>query len=145
SASEINSLYIGNQPGTSLATQTMTGAPTIANDLVLSSGTLSVGSNNVTVSGSWNNYGGGFLAGTGTVTLSSTGTDAIRSAGQPFHNLTLNGSGGTWNLEDWLKVDGALTMTTGALAPGAFAIHASNLNKSSGTFSAGTGTVVIDT
>jgi hypothetical protein len=145
SASEINSLYIGNQPGTSVATQTMTGAPTIANDLVLSSGTLSVGSNNVTVSGSWNNYGGGFLAGTGTVILNSTGTDAIRSAGQPFHNLTLNGSGGTWNLEDWLKVDGALTMTTGALAPGSFAIHASNLNKSSGTFSAGTGTVVIDT
>ncbi|HXI60836.1 MAG TPA: LamG domain-containing protein [Polyangia bacterium] len=145
SANEINSLYIGNQPGTGLATQTMTGSPTVANDLVLSSGTLSAGSGNLTVSGSWNNYGGGFLAGTGTVTLSSTGTDVVRSAGQPFHNLTLNGSGGTWNLEDWLKVDGALTMTTGALVPGSFAIHASNLNKTSGTFTAGTGTVVIDT
>ncbi|HXI57490.1 MAG TPA: discoidin domain-containing protein, partial [Polyangia bacterium] len=33
SATEINSLYIGNQPGTSVATQTMTGAPTVANDL----------------------------------------------------------------------------------------------------------------
>ena len=145
SDAEIYSLYIGNQPGTTTSVQTMTGAPTVANDLTLGSGTLSVGSNNMTVSGSWDNYGGIFSAGTGTVTLNSTGPDVIRSAGQRFNNLTLNGSGATWTLEDWLKVNSSLSMTAGALSPGANAIHVSNLTATSGTLTAGTGTVVIDT
>src|SRR5205807_2069537 len=71
--------------------------------------------------------------------------EVIRPAGQPFHNLTLSGVGATWTLEDWLKVDSSLTMTNGALSPGSYAIHVSDLNKTSGTFTAGTGTVVIDT
>ncbi|HXI58344.1 MAG TPA: LamG domain-containing protein, partial [Polyangia bacterium] len=71
--------------------------------------------------------------------------EVIRPAGQPFNNLTLNGSGATWTLEDWLKVNSGLTMTTGALSPGSYAIHVSDMNKTSGTFTAGTGTVVIDT
>ena len=65
SDAEIYSLYIGNQPGTTTSVHSMTGAPTVANDLTLGSGTLSVGSNNMTVSGSWDNYGGIFSAGTG--------------------------------------------------------------------------------
>ncbi|MEA2696950.1 MAG: hypothetical protein QOI66_1221 [Myxococcales bacterium] len=145
SASEINSLYIGNQPGTGLATQTMAGAPTVTNDLTLASGTLAVGANAITVGGSWNNYGGIFTAGSGTVTLNLTSAEVIRSAGQPFKNLTLNGVSATWTLEDWLKVDGTLTMTNGALLPGAYAVHVGALTKTSGTFTAGTSMVVIDT
>ena len=146
---EIYALYIGNQPGTGNGTQTVSsGSPIVTNDLILATGTLSPGSNSITVGGGWNNYGGIFTAGTGTVSLNAAGASSskvIRSAGQPFYNLTLNGSGSTWSLEDWLKVNISLTMTNGALSPGAYAVHVADLNKSSGTFSAGTGTVVIDT
>ncbi|MEA2700232.1 MAG: hypothetical protein QOI66_4503 [Myxococcales bacterium] len=145
SAAEIYSLYIGNQPGTASAVQTLTGTPTVSNDLILASGTLLVSSGDLTVSGSWKNYGGLFSPGSSTVTLNAASGEVIRSAGQPFKNLTLNHSSTTWTLVDWLKVDGSLTMTNGALSPGSYAIHVSDLNKTSGTFTAGTGKVVIDT
>jgi hypothetical protein len=146
-AAEINSLYIGNQPGTTKATQTMTGSPvTVLGDLVLASGKLDIGGNSLNVGGNWYNYGGLFTS-TGTVALTNgCCTYAIRSAGQQFFDLQLNGTNGIWKLEDWLKVSDQLSfLQNGTLQPGAYAIHAGNISKTSGTLTAGTGTVVIDT
>ncbi|HXI54902.1 MAG TPA: discoidin domain-containing protein, partial [Polyangia bacterium] len=147
SAAEINSLYIGNQPGTMQATQTMTGSPVVVlGDLILASGKLDIAGNSLSVGGNWNNYGGIF-AGTGTVSLTNgCCTYAVRSAGQPFYNLQLNGTNGIWNLEDWLKVSNTLSFfQNGTLVTGSKAIHAGNISKTSGTLTAGTGTVVIET
>ena len=73
SATEISALAAGYQPGTGLRRRRrMTGSPTIAGDLVIASGTLSAGSNNLTVGGNWWNYGGMFI-GTGTVTFNGSG------------------------------------------------------------------------
>jgi hypothetical protein len=143
-ASEINSLYLGNQPATSAATQTLTGAPAVLHDLVIASGTLAGGANAISVGGSWWNYGGRFT-GTGTVTFNGTGSgNVIRSAGQPFSAITVSGSG-TWTLADRLWVPGgAIAVSAGTLAASAYVIHAGTLSASGGTYSPGTGTVVLD-
>ena len=57
-ASDIALLAAGGQPTTSLGTETMTGSPTIAGDLVTESETLAIGSNTVNVAGNWYTYGG---------------------------------------------------------------------------------------
>jgi concanavalin A-like lectin/glucanase superfamily protein/putative pyrroloquinoline-quinone-binding quinoprotein len=143
-ASEINSLAIGNQPGTSRATQTLTGAPVIAGDLVIASGTLAAGTNALTIGGSWWNYGGMFT-GTGTVTFNGSGTsNVIRSAGQNFSAVTVSGTG-KWTLGDRLPIpNGALTVGAGTLDASTYTVRAGSVTTSGGTFSTTNATLVID-
>jgi outer membrane protein assembly factor BamB len=148
SAAEINALYIGNQPATGVAIQTMTGAPAIAGDLVIASGTLAVGTNNLTVGGSWWNYGGLFTTGTsGVVTFNGSGSgNTIRSAGQVFQDLVVNGSG-TWTLGDRLEVDPArqLTMAAGTLDLSSFTLRTGAVNRTGAvTITPSSSTVVLD-
>jgi hypothetical protein len=147
SASEANALGSGFQPGTSAATQTLTGSPTVSGNLVIASGTLAAGTNSLTVGGSFSNYGGLFTASSsGLVTFNgSSSGNVIRSAGQAFARITLNGSG-TWTLEDRLEanVGSAVTLTAGTLATSSYTLRGGSLTKTSGTLSTGTGKVVLD-
>ena len=123
----------------------MTGSPTIAGDLTIASGTLSPGSNNLTVGGNWWNLGAMFI-GTGTVTLNGSGSgNAIRSAGQDFGALTVNGSGSTWTANDRLSVSGgALTLTSGTLNSSGYTVRAGSIAKTSGTFTSTGSTLILD-
>jgi hypothetical protein len=146
-AAEIGALAAGRQPGTSAATQTLTGSPTIAGSLVIASGTLAAGTNSLTVGGSWSNHGGLFTAGSGgLVTFNGSGSGSvIRSAGQVFGGITVNGTG-TWTLEDRLEanVGSTVALTAGTLATSSYTLRAGGLTRTGGTLSAGTGKVVLD-
>jgi len=148
SASEINSLYIGNQTGTGLGTQTLTGNPTIAGDLVIASGTLAAGTNTVTVAGNWFNNGGFYTTGTsGSVVFNgSAATNKILSGGSIFQNVSVTGSG-TWTLADRMEIDPArsLTMTAGALSLSSYKLRAGDVSRNGAiTITPSTGTVVLD-
>jgi len=146
-ATEISALAAGRQPGTGVATQTLTGSPTIAGNLVIASGTLAAGTNSLTVGGSWSNHGGLFTAGSaGLVTFNGSGAGSvIRSAGQVFGGITFNGTG-TWTLEDRLEVNvgSTLALTAGTLATSSYTVRTGGLTRTSGTLSTGTGKVVLD-
>ncbi len=109
------------------------GAAVVVDDIDIN-GTLTLGSNAATVLGSWDATGGTFTT-TGTVTFTSTTTETITNNGRSFTNITLNGSGGHWNLQDAMDVDGALIITAGTLD-----LNGSNLTNTGGTFS-NTGTL----
>ena len=144
SPTEVGRLHTGGQPQTSAVTQTLTGAPTVANDLIIASGTLAAGSNGITVGGSWWNYGGLF-SGTGTVTLNGSGTtNVVRSGGQSFGALIVSGSG-TWTLGDEVSMaTKAITVNAGALTGLSFPIRAGTITEPGGNFTPGTGAVTLD-
>jgi len=89
------------------------GGAVTADDIDIN-GTFTMGSNAITISGSWDATGGTFTS-SGTVTLDSTTTETITSNSNSFNNLTLNGSSGHWNLQDAIDVDGVLTISNGTL------------------------------
>ncbi|HEY4188695.1 MAG TPA: LamG-like jellyroll fold domain-containing protein [Polyangia bacterium] len=144
SATEVKSLSIGKQPGSNVSTQTMTGAPTIAGNLTIASGELAVSTNNLTVTGSWQNYGGLFTPGVQTVTLNGSGSNVIRSAGQAFYNLTFSGAG-TMTLNDRVETDPAATVTAsaGTFNLSSYALRTGNFNGG-GTITPSTSTVILD-
>jgi hypothetical protein len=144
SAASINALYLGDPPA-GAATQIPSGALTVAHDLVIASGTLSAGTNAVTVGGSWWNYGGVF-SGTGTVTFNGTGTNNfIRSGGQSFRAISVTGSG-TWTLGDALSMSTRIvTVSAGTLTGLSYSITAGTITESGGgNFIPGTGPITLD-
>ena len=141
---EISALYIGNQPGTGVATQTLSGSPIISNDLVIASGTLAAGANAIQVGGDWWNYGGMFTT-PGLVTFKgAAGSYSVRSSGQMFGGITVNQSGGTWTMADRLEMSPAstLTMTLGAFDPSTYTFRGGNIDNNGVAMS--TGKVVLD-
>lgn len=76
-------------------------------------------SNNILIFGNWNFGGVTLLAGTGTITFSATsGTKTITSNGVTFPgNVTINGVGGIWEMQDALTLGSTqtLTLTNGTL------------------------------
>jgi hypothetical protein len=148
-SAEINALYLGHQPGTFAATQTLTGSPTVSGDFTLASGYLDLGSNSMSVAGNWWNYGG-LLASApwagATVTFTgSAQTNVIRSAGQMLPSLTFNGSG-KWTLADNLDVDplSTVTMTSGTLDLSTRTARIGSLAAGSGTLTTANARVVLD-
>jgi alpha-tubulin suppressor-like RCC1 family protein len=129
-------------------TSTLAGPVTITGDLTLAAGTLDVSSSNhsLTLTGNWNNTGAVFTPRTGTVNLTSSAAATLRSGAQPFHHLTLTGSG-SWTLQDALDVNGDLTLAAGTL-DASTSNHsltlAGNWNRTGGTFLARAGTVTLD-
>ncbi|MBU1785258.1 MAG: DUF2341 domain-containing protein, partial [Candidatus Omnitrophica bacterium] len=86
-----------------------------ANDLLIWTGDTYAPGGNITIPGGFINNGT-FTPGTHTVTLTATDTDnIITSNSSSFTNLTINGSGGVWTLQDAMDVDTALTITAGTL------------------------------
>ena len=145
-AAEIYSLYIGGQPGTSAATQTLTGAPTVAGSMTIASGTLAAGTNSITVAGDWWNYGGAYTSSSGAITFNGTSASSIRSGGSRFQNVTINGSG-SWTLADRMEIDPArsLTTTAGTFDLSSYTLRTGDINRNASvTITPSTGTVVLD-
>ncbi|HEY4186509.1 MAG TPA: LamG-like jellyroll fold domain-containing protein [Polyangia bacterium] len=146
SAAEIYVLSTGHQPGTGLATQTMTGAPILAGDLVIASGALAVGANNLTVGGSWWNYGGLFTSSANTVTLNGSGTNFLRSGGQLFSNLTFSGAG-SMTLNDRVETDpgSVVNVSTGTFDLSSYTLRTGDINRGAAiTITPSSGRVVFD-
>ena len=80
----------------------------------------------VTVGGNWLNYGTGtapsqFVADNSTVIFNSTATGKTITSGatnSKFNNLTFNGTGGAWTLQDNLVASGSVAVTAGTLSAG---------------------------
>ena len=149
-ATEISSLAIGQQPGTYVATQAMTGAPTIAGDLVIASGKLATAANNISLGGNWYNYGGMYLATGGVLTMTGTASSAIKilSAGSRFYSVTFNGSGKTFTLADNMDTDptGVLLTNAGTFDLSSYTLRTGDVNRNGAvTLTPSTGKVVINT
>jgi hypothetical protein len=139
SAADVSTLGAGRLPAYSSVVHSLSNALTTTGDFTLLSGTLSNGTSNVTVGGSWKNQGGVFTPGTGTVNLNGTATTNVLQTGQyHFNNLTISGSG-MWTMSDRLWVDNTLTMTNGTLnqSAGNYSVRAGAINKTAGTLTGG--------
>jgi hypothetical protein len=149
--------YSGTITGTSNAslsgawtmnTGTFTGSAatvTIGGDLVISGGTFTASTTTTQISGNFTNSGT-FAANGGTVVMAGTSpSGTITSGATPFAALTINGSGGTYTLQDRLWVPGGtLTLTSGTLATGSNTVHAGTLSMGGGTFSGTASTLILD-
>jgi len=149
SATDIATLAAGNQPHTSSGSLTLAGNLSLSGSLTLNTGTFDVSSSsyNITASGSWLNNEGFFTKRSGTVTFSGrTSGQEIRSGSQSFQKLTLNGTSGSWTLDDPLSLSGSLTFTAGTLNAGTgsytITLSGSFLNPG-GTFTSRSGSVVL--
>ena len=139
-----------------------TGSITIAGSLAVSGGSFTASSTTTRVTGSFTHSGGTFLANGGTLTMVGTSAAGqITTGGANLSLLTINGSGGTYTLQDALTATGALTVTAGTLTAsannvtigGALTLNGGTFNassaitsvagaftRSSGTFNANGGT-----
>src|SRR5258708_37341091 len=99
---------------------------TILSSMTITNGTLDTSASNfaIGVVNDWNNTGGTFVVNQSTVTFTgTTGTSGsphhIQSGAanskQPFWNVTFNGSGGYWTLQDSMTVTSSMTITNGTL------------------------------
>ena len=101
------------------------GADLVVNEnLIVAGGSLSPGSNQISVGGVWNvATGATFTAGTGTVVINGTGAQMISAGGtdasHAFNNLTINKSSGSATLGTAIQVGGNLTIQAGSLDVGA--------------------------
>jgi hypothetical protein len=109
-------------------------------------GTFTGGASTYTVNGSWNDTGT-FTPNSSTVNFTSTSTgETITTTGSTFSNLTFNGSGGGWTLQDSTTVSSVLTIAVGNFNAGSgttltLSGTGGNPFQNSATFTAGTSTV----
>jgi hypothetical protein len=85
--------------------------------------------------------------GTSTVTLTATsGTKTITSDGQTFHDLVINGPGGTFQLADRADVNGSFVLQDGnfRMNDRSMSVAGTTFTLSGGTFAKGTGTLNFD-
>jgi hypothetical protein len=125
SASPSATISVGDEPFYNLTINASGGTYTIQNGVIVShnltitAGTLYAGPDlanySIAVGGNWTNSGT-FTSGINTVTLTGTGSQTLTTgSGSPFYNLTINGTGGTYALQDSLVVSHNLTLTAGTL------------------------------
>jgi len=115
----------------------------VLSDINLTAGTLDAGTQSISLQGNWNNTGGAFLPGTGTVTFDAASPQSITSSGEPFNNLTLSGTD-TKTAIDPLDVNGDLTIDS-ELATGAGQdINLAGNWINNGVFNQGTGSLILD-
>lgn len=138
-AGEISLLAGGGSPTTIAGTHTFSDAFACTGDFSILAGTVR-GSSALSVGGNWLNAA--TFTSTGTVTMTGTSsTGTITTGGASFGGLTINGSGGTYTLQDNLSVTGNLTITAGTLA-GTKTVTVGGNFTNAGTFS-DTGTVTL--
>ena len=94
-------------------TITANAALTVTGDFSLEQGTYNANGQALNIGGSFSRVGGTFTHGNNTTTFTSTSTGkTILSGGQSFYNLTFNGAGGGWTLQDNITATN-LTITAG--------------------------------
>lgn len=120
-------------------TITLTGNTTVGAVFLSGGATLNGGSSDLNIDEGSFIAGGAFVAGTGTVNYMAAGDQEI--ANVLYNNLDINGSG-TKSLVDNTIINGQLTIASGILSAGVYAIDLSgNFMNTGGSFNAGTGTV----
>lgn len=92
----------------------------VTGDFSLAGGTFNAVSYTISVGGNYGRTGGTFTAGTSTLKMTSTSTGKTFTAGgQTYNNLTFDGVGGGWTLQDALALTaatGTLTLSNGTLS-----------------------------
>jgi hypothetical protein len=106
---------------------------------------FTMGSTIWNVSGNWINYYPSLDKGTSVVNFIGTGgSNTITSSGASFYNLTQNGTGGTYTLQDPLVVSGDFTLTAGTFNAGSVTIMVGgNWDSALGTFIRGASTIIL--
>ncbi|MBX4201008.1 carboxypeptidase-like regulatory domain-containing protein [Candidatus Parcubacteria bacterium] len=100
----------------------------------------------VSVGGNFTNNGT-FTHGSSTVTLTGTGTQTLKTNSSSLNNLTINGSGSTYTLQDALTIIGNITISAGTLdakSGGNFGITVTGNWSNSGTFTPQSGSVTFN-
>lgn len=122
------------------------GALTVASgkSLYIPSSHIFAPGGNVSVGGNFTNNGT-YTKGTETLTLTGTGAQTLKTNASSLYNLTVNGSGGTYTLQDALTTTNNLTITAGTLDVSAsnYAVSVGGNFSNSGTFTARSGTVTL--
>lgn len=113
-------------------------ALTLEGDLTITSGTLDVNSQNITIEGNWSNSG--TITNLSTVTFSNTSDQTVSTNATEFVNLTINKSSGTITLNEDVIVNGTLTMTQGDMDTNSNAIQLGS--GSEGTYSYTSGRII---
>jgi ethanolamine utilization microcompartment shell protein EutS len=104
-------------------------------NFTLVNGTFSPGTYNMTVAGNWLKTGGTYMPGTSRVTFDGTASGkTITTASSPFYNLTMNGIGGGWTLQDALNVSDTLIISGGTLVQGNNALSSLTIMQTGGVF-----------
>jgi hypothetical protein len=135
-------------------------ALTVSGNLTVGTGsTFDVHGKSTTVTGTFENAGTLALSGdettmsltndtdSGLVDYVGTGSYTGLKAGNSYHDVTFNGAGGTWTLNNALTVNGDLALTAGTLDASAtnYGISvAGDWTKTSGAFTARGGTVTLN-
>ena len=140
-----NAVAMGSfsQSGGTFTGDSTVGTPasiTDSGDFTISGGAFTSTAGTLSVAGNWSDSGA-FTANGGTVTFNGATTQNITSGGQPFYNLTVNGSGSVATLIDNASVGGALNVQKGTLAVST--LNLSVTGTSTVTGSGGTATVTI--
>ena len=105
------------------------------------------GNSTITVSGSWDSTNGTFTSTNSTLVFDATSSKNITSQGESFDNVTFNGSGGSWVLQDAFDADGDLTITDGTFdvnTSGDYSVNVGGNWDNNSTFQARSGTVNFD-
>ena len=98
----------------------------------------------MTIGGNWSNAGT-FTNGNNTVTFNSTSAGkTITTGGSNFDNITFNGVGGGWTLQDAFDATGNLTITNGTLNANAQPMTIGGNWSNAGTFTNGNNTVTFN-
>jgi fibronectin-binding autotransporter adhesin len=112
---EVAILSGGSSPTAVAGNHTFGDAFSCSGSMSIEAGTVT-GANALTVGGNWFNIGATNYTDTGLVTLTGTSpAGTITSGGASFGALTVNGGGGSYELENNLSVTGNLTVTAGGL------------------------------
>ncbi len=99
-------------------------------------GTMTVGTNAVSVGGSWNNVGTFTKSSGQTTTFAATATGkTITPGGSNFDAVTFNGAGGAWTAQGNMIADGTATVTNGTFEVGTVSVTAANVTVNGGTLS----------
>ena len=123
---------------------------TVANDLIIGSGTVTAPSTTLTITGNYSNAGT-FTNNSGTVVMNSTAigktlAGTLSGATGKFYDLTFNGSGGAWSFTSNPAVEVAnnLTITTGTVTTTSATLTVTGSYSNGGTFTNNSGTVLMN-
>jgi len=87
------------------------------NNFTQNGGTFNAPSGILSIGGDFNYTGGSFIHNSGTIDFTAADTgNTITTSGAVLNNVTFNGIGGEWQLQDNLDVGGNLTITAGSLS-----------------------------
>jgi len=92
---------------------------TVSSNWSQAAGTVTLNATQLTVGGNWTKTGGVLNANTSTVLFNATTPGkTIATQRASFNNVTFNGSGGYWTMQDSMTLTGAMTISAGTLDTG---------------------------